>query len=424
MEILSTPQILINLLIISWIAYIWIDSPPDRRSLLRFFIAIAMVNLGIILAAVIYSPENSNRVFDDIILVVFAGYLGGAIFFYHSPVIGAGEPTSGARHLHSGSENPRPVGMPGFPIEVGAAESTTNTRTLTRPPVVTGLVGIAGALTVFLIVEVPEQSHGELRYYLKLVGFSIIGGYGGITIIEQAFSMIQVNYKNQVDDLKSESRADEHLIGLVDQQLDLTKPASDAPTLRKALANGTERAAKFAYAATYDELADFGDGQNEQKEELVKRAINIYDAISLAYPKHYWAFGQLGYWYHKKENFSKAVEMLKYAILERKNANREPIFRYHVNFEDAALSEQPDLDPNSENGRMLLDGLRQRLRRSFAEWLGSEGWKKYERKPIVLWLVKNFDHKEVTDLVRHVENLPEDSGKKLVDRMKKLAKSA
>ncbi len=361
MTFLSNWQFLVSVVFVAWLLIRWFEKPPAQLAKAIIHVALVLIIFNVV--AFLLDGEltdNSGKpIVGPLLLVVIAGLIGGALFSYDPS-----KSQSEARRITN-------VEWP-FQIEL------------------VGLVGIAGAFTIFLVVEVPKLNGGDLNEYLKLIGYSIVGGYGGLAIVRRAFSMVQADLKEEVDELKRQSENDSKLIRFVEQHLELNSEGIPFEKMEQAMKEADERVAKYAYSRTYDELSSEIEGiGKEEKEQLIKRGTGIYSAIATAYPHHYWAAGQLGRWKLElpQKDYAGAAAALKQAILGREKAQGTPIYWYFVNLENALLAQNPNLSPESDDGASIIYGLKQRLTPDYIKWLSSnDRWKDFVSQPIVKWI--------------------------------------
>ena len=225
------------------------------------------------------------------------------------------------------------------------------------------LFGLAGAFVIFLITPFDlEATEFTLTYVVRIIGLSLLGGYGGPLLIDKALSNtlenIKEEVKTEVDRHHSEkSNNDSKALQLVGIQLgDTCSPVEPIQELSNAIDAASPTTREGIFHMTKEARHN---AWHQGKKGMIERTIPIFTALlksdtSAQCHRH---FAQLGYAYkdQQRPDWQQAEQALKQAIDLCKKIGKSTPAHYLFNWAVCVI--------NLDNLEQLEQELAQQIRK-------------------------------------------------------------
>ncbi|OWY24305.1 hypothetical protein C7N43_12060 [Sphingobacteriales bacterium UPWRP_1] len=196
------------------------------------------------------------------------------------------------------------------------------------------IFGIVGAVVIFLIVPGDfDFSSPQKSDFIKSVATALIGGWGGLTLIEKVFSSQFTELEKKLKEKEEQEKTDVKVLETANQYLNSSSSVQMPERDLQELIKTASPAVKATILNEAQRLRSENWNNNKPKME---RTIPVFEAISEAPPteeKNHQVFGQLGFALKDKSipDYRAAKENLDKAIELRNNANENGFAWYEFN---------------------------------------------------------------------------------------------
>ena len=213
--------------------------------------------------------------------------------------------------------------------------------------------GIAGAFVVFLILptELDTQNSNpeslliglSLISLIKLIALSIVGGYGGRSLVDRALSNIIKDVEEAKEEAKEANQKikqiqdiDTLALELTNLQLDDGEEEQDLQKLKESIM----KASKAARFEIFKEARIVREANWKENVSLMERTIPIFEALieNESGEKYHRNYGQLGYALkdqggkdETKKDWKRAYDELSAAINLRNKEGKDGFLMYEFN---------------------------------------------------------------------------------------------
>lgn len=181
------------------------------------------------------------------------------------------------------------------------------------------LFGIAGAIVIFLIVPGDfEFNNPQSSDFIKSLATALIGGWGGLTIVEKAFSSSLTEIEKKLKEKEEQEKVD--VVNKEDITQYLNSSTSSNLTEREILEK-VKQSSPLTRSAIFSEAQKVRSETWNTNKKKMERTVPVFEALAdtaEGEEKTHQVYGQLGFalkdqtnpnYMEAKENLDKAIDL-------------------------------------------------------------------------------------------------------------------
>ena len=181
------------------------------------------------------------------------------------------------------------------------------------------LFGMAGAIVIFLIVPGDfDFSDPRSSDFIKSVATALIGGWGGLTIVERVFSTTVTELEKKLKEKEEQDKTDVKVLETANQYL---SSSTSVDMSDRDIKDMVKQASPSVQATILNEAQRLRSETWNSNKPKMERTIPIFEALSdiqVAEEKTHQVYGQLGFalkdkvlpdYREAKDNLDKAIEL-------------------------------------------------------------------------------------------------------------------
>lgn len=234
------------------------------------------------------------------------------------------------------------------------------------------LFGIAGAIVIFLIVPGDfEFNNPQSSDFIKSLATALIGGWGGLTIIEKAFSSSLTEIEKKLKAKEEQEKTD--VVNKEEITLYLNSSTSASLTERE-ISDKIKQSSPLTRSAIFTEAQKVRSETWNSNKKRMERTVPVFEALADSAEGEentHHVFGQLGFALKDQTNpnYSEAKENLDKAIALRDKNKSGGFSWYEFNRAICLINSDPRFKAKSPSESNLKDSITSDLRIAFADAL-------------------------------------------------------